>query len=136
MPNVSSLNNHAQPRKCESRPHVPGGVSHAIDQPVYRVIPGTRRVDAKSIGIDKSAQPTGWHVELRAQSQGRSTRRRKSSSPDWGLQVGRNIAFPFSLQMLLSGESSMRRVLSGEKDVSPLGLVNKVSERTFKKSSL
>jgi len=46
------------------------------------------------------------------------------------------MALPFSLQMLFSGESSMKRVLSGENNVDQLGFENNLSAKTFKKISL
>jgi len=45
------------------------------------------------------------------------------------------MALPFSLQTLFSGESSMRRVLSGENNVDQLGFEKNLSGKTFRKIS-
>ena len=46
------------------------------------------------------------------------------------------MALPFSLHTLFSGESSIKRVLSGVNDVDPLGFKNNRSARTLRKISL
>jgi hypothetical protein len=52
---------------------------------------------------------SGWQFESRRRSHGSSSPMRTSSCSSCWFQVRTNMAFPFSLQMLLAGESSMRR---------------------------